>query len=62
MLEYKQAMIDRQNRYAGICTPGAADCTAFRSKRSDDYALNSKAAHSNPPDAQLSGIFMQHPG
>ncbi len=62
MLEHKPKMKYNRNRYVGICMPGMPDCTAFHSKRSYGYVSRSKAAHSNMPDAQLSDIFMQHPG
>ena len=46
----------------GVCTSGAPDGTPFHANHSDDYALRSKWAPSNPPDAHPSGIFMQLPG
>ncbi len=50
------------DRYTGACTSGASDSTTFHSNRSYDYAFRCKATLSNTPDAQSSGIFMQHPG
>ncbi len=50
------------DRYAGACTPGASDSTTFRSNHSYGYALRCKAALSNTPDAQSSGISMKYPG
>jgi len=52
----------RADRYTGVCTPGAPDSTAFRSNHSYGYALSCKAALSNTPDAQSSGISMKYPG
>ena len=49
-------------RYTGACTPGVSDSTTFHSNRSDGYGFRSKVTLSNTPDAQSSGIFMQHPG
>jgi len=49
-------------RFAGVCTPGAPDRTAFHSNRSYGYAFRSKAARSNTPGAHPSGSFMQHSG
>jgi len=50
------------DRYAGACTPGASDSATFRSNHSYGYALSCKAALSNTPDPQSSGIFMKYPG
>jgi len=52
----------RAGHYAGPCTPGAPDSTTFRSNHSYGYALSCKAALSNTPDAQSSGISMKYPG
>jgi len=52
----------RADHYAGPCTPGASDSTTFRSNHSYGYALSCKAALSNTPDAQSSGISMKYPG
>jgi len=40
----------------GVCTSGAPDGTPFPSKHSYGYALRSKGAPSNTPDAHPSGI------
>jgi len=50
------------DRCTGACTPGAPDSTTFRSNHSNGYALICKAALSNTPDAQSSGISMKYPG
>jgi len=47
------------DRYAGACT---TDSTTFRSNHSYGYVLRCKAALSNTPDAQASGISMKYPG
>ncbi len=52
----------RADRYTGPCTPGASDSTTFRSNHSYGYALRCKAALSNTPDPQSSGISMEYPG
>ncbi len=46
----------------GPCTPGASDSATFRSNHSYGYAMRCKAALSNTPDAQSSGISMKYPG
>jgi len=48
-------------RFTGVCTSGAPDGTPFPSNHSYGYALRSKGAPSNTPDAHPSGIFMQFP-
>ena len=49
-------------RSTGVCTSGAPDRTPFHANHSYGYALRSKGAPSNTPDAHPSGIFMQLPG
>ena len=46
----------------GVCTSAAPDGTPFHANHSYGYALRSKGAPSNTPDAHPSGIFMQLPG
>ncbi len=50
------------DHYAGACMPGAPESTTFRANHSYGYALCCKAALSNPPDTQSSGISMIYLG